>query len=128
MRANNLFDICRNGGDWIPIYAKNAKGEQVRIYLDRDRSPRQAKLEAGGRKAVKILQEVQPALKDRLRLDKRDARVTLDGANLLKVVVHGPKDSRLVWNEVVLAGSGFTKDDIVAKWEAKKEDKTSWSI
>jgi len=127
-RANQLYEACRNDGDWIQLQARNASGAPVRIFLDRDRSPRQAKLEAGGRKLFKVLQELQPLAKPRLKLDKRDARISLDGLPLVRAVVLGPRERRLEWNEAQLPASGFLKDEVVAKWEAKKEDTTVWTV
>jgi len=127
-RASQLFEACRNDGDWIQLQARSASGAPVRVFLDRDRSPRQAKLEAGGRKLFKVLQELQPLAKPRLKLDKREARISLDGLPLVRAVVLGPRERRLEWNEVQLPASGFLKDQVVAKWEAKKDDATVWTV
>lgn len=135
MRADAIFEQARNGGKWMGCWANSAKRDpatnvpiKIRIYLDRDKVPRQSKFEACGRKLLETLNQSYPAHRGALSFDKREAKVFISGEPLAKVQVLSRTSVQVQWIHAVVEKYSIDREAISRLFLTRAEDKLVWTI
>ena len=75
-RAKKALDQLRlSDGTWREMAATSPTGTTVRLYLSEDKSPKQIKVEAGGRKLFRAVQASVPG--HQCNLNRREGAVSI---------------------------------------------------
>ena len=84
----------------------------IRLYLSEDKSPKQIKLEAAGRKLLRAVCSSVPSQKP--HLDKKQGSVSIAWKPVVKVVVRTPEQVDLLWNAAAVESLAIDKAAITA--------------
>jgi len=127
-RATCIMDYLRNHGDWIPTSAQNPDGVPKRIYFERDKNPRQERMEALTRKAAAIIKEYNPGIAANIKPVGRDGKVYHNLHNLVKVVVEGPALAHLEWDPKCAAELVIDRVKVNTAWaqSGRVDDGIAW--
>ena len=93
--AASILNFVRNDGDWRSLSA-DSPGGPVRFYIDEDKSPRQKRVELGGRKLRQAFAEVAPDLHIQLR--KKEAQISADKLSLARALSPAPGKFSIEFN------------------------------
>jgi hypothetical protein len=111
-----------SAGDWVNFAVKTPEGTQVKLYYGPDKSPKAVRLESISKKLAKHLEATYGGHSFKTRFD--EGIISMDGSHLAFVEVT-PKSAKLQWNNHAPAGSGISKDDVMAYFD--KTFNVQWS-
>ena len=126
-RVNQIFEAVCADGEWVQLEAE-VGGRKVRLYLDRDKGPKQEKKEALGRKLAFVVKDKNPTIAGTVTLDKKEAKVRVGLVALARVQVAPGDASCIEWNEEAVTQFSIDKDAIKTAWQLRGgEDNTVWT-
>ena len=87
LRARQAHDALRVNRGWrsFPAYQTVVGEMSTLIYVSYDKNGRQVRAEQDSKKARQVVEALLPALRDRIRLQRDEATVVVDGRALLRV-------------------------------------------
>ena len=87
LRVDKFMANSRRGGDWRQTTVAHG-GTEAKLYFDRNKFPKQARLESLSRNLHKILKEQYPTRSDEFRIARREGLVYLGWDQIARVVFH----------------------------------------
>ena len=132
-RLNKFMDNLKlaNGG-WRGLDAQSPTGTTVKLYVNRDRNPRQVKEEVLGKRLQKIVAQQLAAKGNPLHCfyKKHDTTLFVNWQPVAKLIVEGPEAVSIRWNVVAANPLDLDRDAIVAALDVARESASSgqWSV
>ena len=123
-RLNKIMDSLRGpAGDWREIEASTPTGKNVKVYVNRDRNPRQVKEETLGKRLQKaVLQQLErKGTSMHTYFKKRDNTLFVNWEPVAKLVVEGPEVFTVRWNLSAAEPLQLDRDAIVASLDNARE-------
>ena len=131
-RLNKFMDMLRGpAGDWRELGASTPTGKHVKIYVNRDRNPRQVKEETLGKRLQKaVLQQLErKGTPMHTYFKKRDNTLFVNWEPVAKLIVEGPEVFTVRWNLSAADPLQLDRDAIVASLDNAREsaNPVQWS-
>ena len=126
------MDSLRNGdGTWKNLETTSPTGRAIRLYINRDRNPRQVKEDILGKRLQKIVaqQLEQKGTPLRCFYKKRDTTLFVNWQPVAKLIVEGPERFYVKWNHVAAEPLGLDREAVAIALDTVRESasSTQWS-
>ena len=116
-------------GIYRRFFCKTPDGEQVEIYISRDKSRKQVQTELVAKKLGKVLEPLLPA--GRLHVLKQEGLLTWKWKPLARVTCYAGKSYHVHWNPAVLRLVSINREEVLESLEAlhgASADGIEWSL
>lgn len=109
--AQKALELLRlPDGSWREPAAVSPTGVQVRLYISEDKSPKQNKIEACGRRLLRAVKRV--GITQSIHLNRKEGSISVDWKPLAKVQVHSKEEVSILWNALVVTELSIDKSAI----------------
>ena len=125
-RANSFFEYIRGDGTWRDVSCSSVGGAQAKVYIVKDQSPRQRRLELSSKRLFKVLRNQYPAAV--FTWGRRDGWVYCAGKPLASTGVVSSKSTRVEWNPLVATAANIDRDKAVEEWEKRPAEVVPWEV
>ena len=119
-------------GKWIPVHMPDASGSVVRMYISKDKSPKQEKTEVLTGAMARIIRNALGERAETLDVfaSKATGTVNIDWVPVASIELPTDRDVLLQWNIPELEKLGLDKAQLVQTFQAggKKTANVPWSL
>ena len=124
-RIGKLLDVLRSNTEKLAI--TTPLGEQVDIFINTDKSRKQLKLEAAGRRLLRACRSAHSDIE--FHLNKRDAAVSTRWTPFVRAEVT-ESATTFLWNHAMVSKLGIDKEKIAASLQddSFSVDSSQWSV
>ena len=99
-RTEKFFQLQRTGAVWKDVFATGPQEQKVKLFLHRDKSQKQNKLEATTKRLCAAIKQVHPELPCFER--RKNGTISSDYQPLARVLVADADSYKVEWNQIVV--------------------------